>query len=101
MAALSSCFRCAPAVQTKQSRSKPSFRDIGKSTLIIAAGQARAGGVSRMSQRSAVYYGTEMTPTTVLLFSYGTLQEKNVQIATFGRELTGRRDALPGYTRGI
>jgi len=54
-----------------------------------------------MTQRTAVYYGTEMTPTTVLLFSYGTLQEKNVQIATFGRELTGRRDALPGYTRGI
>jgi gamma-glutamylcyclotransferase (GGCT)/AIG2-like uncharacterized protein YtfP len=33
----------------------------------------------------------------VLLFSYGTLQKKNVQIANFGRELTGRADALPGY----
>jgi gamma-glutamylcyclotransferase (GGCT)/AIG2-like uncharacterized protein YtfP len=38
------------------------------------------------------------TPT-VLLFSYGTLQNKNVQIANFGRELTGREDALPGYAR--
>jgi gamma-glutamylcyclotransferase (GGCT)/AIG2-like uncharacterized protein YtfP len=41
---------------------------------------------------------TASTPT-VLLFSYGTLQKKNVQIANFGRELTGRQDALPGYTR--
>jgi len=39
-----------------------------------------------------------MTPT-VLLFSYGTLQDKSVQMANFGRELTGREDALPGYTR--
>ena len=38
---------------------------------------------------------------TVLLFSYGTLQNKKVQIATFGRELTGRKDALPGYVRGV
>jgi gamma-glutamylcyclotransferase (GGCT)/AIG2-like uncharacterized protein YtfP len=35
----------------------------------------------------------------VLLFSYGTLRDKQVQIATFGRELKGRRDALPGYRR--
>src|SRR3954471_24737546 len=37
---------------------------------------------------------------TVLLFSYGTLQDKNVQLANFGRELTGRADALPGYILG-
>jgi len=36
---------------------------------------------------------------TVLLFSYGTLQTKAVQIANFGRELTGRADAIPGYAR--
>jgi gamma-glutamylcyclotransferase (GGCT)/AIG2-like uncharacterized protein YtfP len=42
-----------------------------------------------------------MTGSTVLLFSYGTLQKKNVQIANFGRELTGREDALPGYVRRI
>jgi hypothetical protein len=34
----------------------------------------------------------------VLLFSYGTLQKTSVQIATFGRELKGRADALPGFT---
>ncbi|HKF21312.1 MAG TPA: gamma-glutamylcyclotransferase family protein [Candidatus Angelobacter sp.] len=38
---------------------------------------------------------------TVLLFSYGKLQYKDVQVATFGRELTGRPDLLPGYVRTI
>jgi gamma-glutamylcyclotransferase (GGCT)/AIG2-like uncharacterized protein YtfP len=33
------------------------------------------------------------------LFSYGTLQQEDVQIATFGRTLRGETDALPGYTR--
>lgn len=37
----------------------------------------------------------------VLLFSYGSLQYKDVQIAIFGRELPGRRDSLPGYHRAI
>ena len=32
-----------------------------------------------------------------LLFTYGTLQLEDVQLATFGRKLEGRRDALPGY----
>jgi gamma-glutamylcyclotransferase (GGCT)/AIG2-like uncharacterized protein YtfP len=36
---------------------------------------------------------------SVFLFSYGTLQKKDVQIANFGRELTGRDDVLPGYAR--
>ena len=31
------------------------------------------------------------------LFSYGTLQQENVQRATFGRLLEGRPDALPGF----
>jgi hypothetical protein len=35
----------------------------------------------------------------VHLFSYGTLQTKAVQLATFGRELDGRRDSLLGYRR--
>jgi len=41
-----------------------------------------------------------MTPDdtrTENLFSYGTLQNKEVQLATFGRELQGERDALVGY----
>ena len=31
------------------------------------------------------------------LFSYGTLQQKNVQLANFGRELKGQPDKLPKY----
>jgi len=31
------------------------------------------------------------------LFSYGTLQQKNVQVDTFGRELDGEKDTLLGY----
>ena len=31
------------------------------------------------------------------LFSYGTLQQKNVQLANFGRELKGQQDKLPKY----
>ena len=31
------------------------------------------------------------------LFSYGTLQQDDVQLSTFGRLLHGRPDALPGF----
>ncbi|HDR9881167.1 gamma-glutamylcyclotransferase [Burkholderia cenocepacia] len=31
------------------------------------------------------------------LFSYGTLQLDQVQLATFGRKLDGHADAIPGY----
>jgi gamma-glutamylcyclotransferase (GGCT)/AIG2-like uncharacterized protein YtfP len=33
------------------------------------------------------------------LFSYGTLQQANVQIETFARLLEGQSDRLPGYRR--
>lgn len=33
----------------------------------------------------------------VALFSYGTLQQREVQVATFGRELAGKPDVLCGY----
>ena len=33
----------------------------------------------------------------VALFSYGTLQQRGVQLANYGRELIGRADALIGY----
>jgi gamma-glutamylcyclotransferase (GGCT)/AIG2-like uncharacterized protein YtfP len=39
------------------------------------------------------------TAAPILLFSYGTLQDRQVQIANFGRDLIGRADALPGYTQ--
>lgn len=34
------------------------------------------------------------------LFSYGTLRQRDVQLATFGRELTGDPDALEGWVLG-
>lgn len=37
---------------------------------------------------------------TELLFSYGTLRRPRVQLATFGRELSGHRDAIVGYELG-
>jgi hypothetical protein len=33
------------------------------------------------------------------LFSYGTLQVETVQLATFGRTLSGEPDVLPGFRR--
>ncbi len=41
------------------------------------------------------------TKAAILLFSYGTLQDKNVQVASFGRELKGRADAMPGYRQTL
>ncbi|MGB6487116.1 MAG: gamma-glutamylcyclotransferase family protein [Steroidobacteraceae bacterium] len=38
---------------------------------------------------------------TVLLFSYGTLQDRAVQLASFGRELAGSSDTLPGYSTSL
>jgi hypothetical protein len=34
----------------------------------------------------------------LLLFSYGTLRDAAVQMANFGRLLSGRADSLPGYS---
>ncbi len=36
-------------------------------------------------------------PGTLLLFSYGTLRQPEVQLATFGRLLDGTPDAVVGY----
>ena len=36
-----------------------------------------------------------------LLFSYGTLQQEDVQRAAFGRKLNGMRDALPGWRQEL
>lgn len=40
---------------------------------------------------------TTIEACTELLFSYGTLQLEAVQLATFGRQLTGTDDALEGF----
>ena len=36
-----------------------------------------------------------------LLFSYGTLQQQEVQLATFGRRLSGAADALVGFEQAL
>jgi len=36
-----------------------------------------------------------------LLFSYGTLQQEDVQRSTFGRILVGRSDVLVGFRQGL
>jgi gamma-glutamylcyclotransferase (GGCT)/AIG2-like uncharacterized protein YtfP len=41
------------------------------------------------------------TTAAILLFSYGTLQDKKVQVAHFGRELRGHADAIPGYRQTL
>jgi len=38
---------------------------------------------------------------TVLLFSYGTLQQDDVQLSSFGRLLEGQADAMPGYRQSL
>jgi hypothetical protein len=40
---------------------------------------------------------TQDNEASVSLFSYGTLQQANVQLAIFGRLLEGRPDTLPGF----
>jgi gamma-glutamylcyclotransferase (GGCT)/AIG2-like uncharacterized protein YtfP len=40
---------------------------------------------------------TTSSTSAILLFSYGTLQDKTVQLANFGRELVGKPDAMLGY----
>jgi hypothetical protein len=42
-----------------------------------------------------------MTETSGLLFSYGTLQQEDVQLATFGRRLDGVADELVGFRRSM
>ena len=36
-----------------------------------------------------------------LLFSYGTLQQEDVQLATFGRLLQGQKDELLGFEQSL
>ncbi|MFJ6326122.1 MULTISPECIES: gamma-glutamylcyclotransferase family protein [Hyphomicrobiales] len=40
-----------------------------------------------------------MSDPKIHLFSYGTLQLENVQMSSFGRLLTGRPDAMPGFRK--
>ncbi|MGW1937929.1 hypothetical protein [Streptomyces goshikiensis] len=68
-----------------------------------AAGTGRGYGVRfRGSCRFRRMEGLTMSVAApYLLFSYGTLQLEQVQLARFGRLLEGAPDALPGYTTSV
>ena len=55
-------------------------------------------GGSRDDSRPAPVHSLNVD---VLLFSYGTLQDRAVQLANFGRELSGSSDSLPGYATSL
>lgn len=42
-----------------------------------------------------------MAGDPIWLFSYGTLRRRDVQLALFGRALTGEADALDGYRASV
>jgi gamma-glutamylcyclotransferase (GGCT)/AIG2-like uncharacterized protein YtfP len=52
---------------------------------------------NRATERATTMSGER----TVLLFSYGTLQQDDVQLASFGRLLEGQDDAMPGYRQSL
>ena len=54
-----------------------------------------------IEQKSNFCYSSSMTPEYYFsekLFSYGTLQQDEVQFITFGRKLEGKPDRLLGYS---
>jgi Gamma-glutamyl cyclotransferase, AIG2-like len=56
------------------------------------------GRVGRASKSKSYAPGPRPMPK---LFSYGTLQQQDVQLTTFGRRLTGASDALVGYRQSM
>ncbi len=49
------------------------------------------------SDRSRLTDESDTATSVELLFSYGTLQDAEIQLATFGRLLEGEPDSLSGY----
>ena len=64
-----------------------------------AAGAAGRLGERRSSPRQS--RALQTGPRMPKLFSYGTLQQEDVQLATFGRRLVGVADALVGYRQSM
>lgn len=76
-------------------------------TMAVGVAQAIGGGKKNagrhfysLSSRAFGYHFSmdKSVPSAELLFSYGTLRDEAVQLANFGRLLTGRAASLPGYT---
>jgi gamma-glutamylcyclotransferase (GGCT)/AIG2-like uncharacterized protein YtfP len=53
--------------------------------------------VGRRKLQHAVMGGEDPSERGVGLFSYGTLRQREVQLANYGRELDGSPDVLSGY----
>jgi gamma-glutamylcyclotransferase (GGCT)/AIG2-like uncharacterized protein YtfP len=56
-------------------------------------------GLMAQALFARIYEGKESIMP--MLFSYGTLQQEEVQLATFGRKLAGQNDALVGYEQSL
>ena len=73
---------------------------------IVLRAKREAGALPRPLKREVGPHGRpspELLRFTKmpLLFSYGTLQQSNVQLAIFGRELSGTPDSLVGYEQSL
>ncbi len=55
----------------------------------------------RSNVRSIVGRVRRTRPEFQFLFSYGTLQQESVQLAIFGRRLTGMADGLPMFSQAV
>src|SRR5258705_9747793 len=62
--------------------------------LRTSTGRNRRPSASLRSSGSSQHEASFCMP---LVFSYGTLQQEDVQLSTFGRLLKGQRDELPGF----
>ena len=66
----------------------------------VAAADALMYAVKREvkgASRFRVVDGSDQRRDTPRLFAYGTLQQEDVQLSTFGRRLVGQADELPGF----
>jgi gamma-glutamylcyclotransferase (GGCT)/AIG2-like uncharacterized protein YtfP len=70
---------------------------------LVAGGPKQRRPLVLATRVSLAYGGgqNELGTRMPKLFSYGTLQQENVQFATFGRRLTGVSDALVGYRQSM
>jgi gamma-glutamylcyclotransferase (GGCT)/AIG2-like uncharacterized protein YtfP len=69
----------------------------------LPVGQIRCKrGVDTVLSRAKTEVAAAMPDErTILLFSYGTLQQDEVQLASFGRLLDGQADAMIGYRQAM
>src|SRR5580693_1980258 len=62
--------------------------------LRVLSAFSTPSAVAAVADREGGCYAASVSE---LLFSYGTLRQRDVQLATFGRELDGQLDAIIGY----